>query len=131
MHPGSDTPRPAPRPGGAGGLGATGQSADALDRSTEAERIAALVPAAAGGRELGETLASLGGVSEAGMWLRTGLVREVTLGQVTLRDGSATLQVELRPSGAAPGAGSQLSLAAFRALDLPLTQLVRLRVATR
>jgi len=43
-------------------------------------------------------------------------------------DGGGALRVELRPSGAPPGAGSQLSLAAFRALDVPLTQLLPLEV---
>lgn len=36
--------------------------------------------------------------------------------------------VELRPSGREPGAGSQISLSAMRALDLPLTALATLRV---
>ena len=126
--PDSETVRPASRPGstGARALGATGVSADALDSITPGERAAAL--GGSGGTELGETLASLGAAGEPGLWLRTGLVSEVTQGRVELPDGSGSLQVELRPSGREAGSGSQMSLSAFRSLDLPLTQLVTLRV---
>jgi len=77
---------------------------------------------------LGTTLASLGSPTEQGLWLRTGLVTRVEPGRVVRTDGGGALRVELRPSGAPPGAGSQLSLAAFRALDVPLTQLLPLEV---
>jgi hypothetical protein len=40
----------------------------------------------------------------------------------------AEAQVELLPSGGAPGSGSQLSLPAFRLLGLPLTALPELEV---
>ncbi len=129
--PDAETVRPQPRPGAAGGtqaLGGAGLTPDALDRTSAAERAAALAPPAARTQFLGETLASLGGVTEPGLWLRTGLVSQATQGRVELADGSRSLRVELRPSGAVAGSGSQLSLAAFRSLDQPLTALVPLRV---
>lgn len=83
-------------------------------------------PAAAPGA-LGTTLASLGSPTEGGLWLRTGLVTRVVQGRVVAPSGQS-VQVELRPSGQAPGSGSQMSLAAYQALGVPLTQLVRLQV---
>ncbi|MGY6703961.1 D-galactarate dehydratase [Roseinatronobacter sp.] len=82
------------------------------------------------GQALGETLAGLGAPTDTGLWLRTGLVTQVMQGRVEAPDGTTAL-VELRPSGAPAGAGSQLSLDGFRALGVPLTQLVRLRVTAR
>lgn len=83
-------------------------------------------PVATDGR-LGETLAGLGAPGEAGLWLRTGLVTAPRPGRIVTATG-ASLDVELRPSGAAATAGSQLSLAAMRALALPLTQLAAIVV---
>ena len=48
-------------------------------------------------------------------------------GRVTTAAGQS-VALELRPSGAAPTAGSHLSLAAMRALGLPLGQLATIRV---
>jgi len=105
------------------------RTADTLDRTTPEERAAATAPAADGAR-LGDTLASLGNPAEGGFWLRTGLVTETRQGRVEA-PGGASVQLELRPSGSAPGAGSQMSLAAFRALDLSLTGLHRIDVFAR
>ncbi|MDD7971323.1 D-galactarate dehydratase [Roseinatronobacter alkalisoli] len=112
----ADTPRPAARPGDT-----------AVDGDVQAGTA---VTVAGPGGVLGETLASLGAPSEPGLWLRTGLVTQTTPGRVEA-PGGASAQVELRPSGGAAGAGSQLSLDGFRALGVPLTQLVRLRVIAR
>lgn len=120
---GDATARPQPRPNGTGG-----QTPDALDQTTAEDRARASAGRPASANLLGATLASLGSPAEQGFWLRTGLVTRVQPGRVELDTGGASLQVELRPSGAAPDAGSQLSLAAFRALDMPLTQLLRLQV---
>ena len=76
---------------------------------------------------LGETLAGLGAPGEAGLWLSTGLVSAARPGRVTSASGQSAA-VELRPSGAAPTVGSHLSLAAMRALGLPLGQLATIRV---
>ena len=129
MSPDATTLRPAPRPDRSAALpGTTGaRTASALDTTSAAERAQALRTAAPGGTALGQTLATLGSPTEQGFWLRTGLVTRVQQGRVTLPDGRG-VAVELRPSGQPAGAGSQLSLAAFRALEVPLTQLVTLRV---
>lgn len=121
--------RPVARPGQpAASLGQAGRSADALDTTTPEERAQAQSTANSGSARLGETLASLGSPTEQGFWLRTGLVTTVTQGRVERADGTGAVRVELRPSGNAPGAGSQLSLAAFRALEAPLTELLSLHV---
>jgi hypothetical protein len=99
-----------------------------LDTSSPQERARAQAAGTGGGTVLGETLASLGSPTEQGFWLRTGLVNRVQQGRVERAGSTETLQVELRPSGNAPESGSQLSLAAFRALGVPLTELVPLRV---
>ncbi|PZX47118.1 hypothetical protein LY56_00412 [Roseinatronobacter thiooxidans] len=128
--PQADTTRPQARQPGTqvASLGQTGLRPEALDQVSAEERAAALAPASASTQPLGETLAALGSPAQTGLWLRTGLVTSVTQGRVELPDGSASLRVELRPSGAEAGAGSQLSLSAFNSLGQPLTQLVRLRV---
>lgn len=132
LQPDEDTLRPQARPGdraaSAAGIGAVGQRPESLEQTSEAERAAALAPPAARTQMLGETLASLGSPSEPGLWLRTGLVTRVTQGRIETQDGSKSLRVELRPSGAVAGAGSQLSLSGFTTMGLPLTQLVALRV---
>ncbi|MBN2760301.1 MAG: D-galactarate dehydratase [Rhodobacteraceae bacterium] len=127
--PGTDTLRPLARPGQQGvALGQVGQTPDALDTTTADERAAAQAVTPANGAALGDTLASLGSPTEQGFWLRTGLVTQVQQGRVERMDGTGAVRVELRPSGAEPGAGSQLSLAAFRAIGAPLTELLPLRV---
>lgn len=122
--PPADVPRPRARPERAG-TASGGPSAGAAPS-------AAAAPAAAGssGGQLGQTLAGLGAPGEPGLWLRTGLVDRVRQGRIRTEAG-AVLDVELRPSGGAAGAGSQISLAAMQALRLPLTQLVPLTVSAR
>jgi hypothetical protein len=129
LTPDTDTTRPLPRPDArAAPLGTSGaRTAATLDQTTPAQRAAAVAPPATGARVLGETLAALGSPTEQGFWLRTGLVERVQQGRVELA-GGRSVAVELRPSGQPAGAGSQLSLAAFRALEVPLTQLVTVRV---
>lgn len=128
MDPDEAVARPQARPGAGATspLRAQGRSADTLDTTTPAERAAATAPRQ-GGQALGETLAGLGSPTEPGFWLQTGLVQNARPGRVEI-PGGGSVSLELRPSGAAPGAGSQISLAALRALEVPLTQLVSLRV---
>lgn len=134
--PGEDVLRPAARPRLAGALPATvapvparpqARTAEALDATSAAERAAARAVAPGQGRRLGETLAGLGPPAEQGFWLRTGLVDRVRAGRAETASGAA-VAVELRPSGGPAGGGSQISLAAMRALDLPLTGLATLAV---
>jgi len=84
-------------------------------------------PAPAADGFLGETLAGLGAPGDRGLWVSTGLVAAARAGRVVTAAGQS-LGVELRPSGTAPGAGSQISLQAMQALGLPLSGLASLRV---
>jgi hypothetical protein len=121
LSPAEGTVRPAPRPA------AAGRTPDALDATTPAERAAAAAPAT-GGRVLGRTLASLGDPAVPGFWLATPLVSAPAPGRVTHASGGASVRLELRPAGGPAGGGSRMSLAAFRALGLPLTALAELEV---
>jgi uncharacterized protein YceK len=95
------------------------QSAEALDQTTEAERAAATAaPAAATERELGRVVVGLGPVTEQGFWLKSTLVTEPAKGRVVTAAGTS-VAVDLLPSDG----GATLSLAAFRALELSLTEL--------
>ncbi|MCC5971623.1 MAG: D-galactarate dehydratase [Pararhodobacter sp.] len=134
LEPGEDVVRPAARPGTDGArqpattMRALGRSAAALDTTTDTERAAATeVASGPSGAALGETLAGLGPPTEPGFWLRTGLVDRTRQGRVETAAG-ASVRLELRPSGNAPGSGSQISLPAIRALEAPLTQLLPLTV---
>ncbi len=108
-------------------VGAGGQSAASLDKTTEAEKEAATA-APAGGSVLGTTIASLGDPTEQGFWLRTPLVDTETQGSVETA-GGAVVQVKLIPIDGPASAGSRISLAAMRALDLGLTDLATLTVS--
>lgn len=123
----ADTPRPEARPA-ALRPPAGARTVDQFDTTTAAERAAASAPAAAS-RQLGTTIASLGSPAEAGFWLKTPLVTAGTPGRVVL--GATSVNVDLIPSSAAPGSGSQLSLAAFRLLGVPLTSLPEVTVFAR
>jgi hypothetical protein len=131
---GTGAARPMPRPDRGAAAPALrpppqgGRTAAAFDTTSEAERAAARAPAPAGGRLLGATIASLGSPAEPGFWLRTPLVQAPARGRVVVAATGAEAQVELLPSGGAPGSGSQLSLPAFRLLGLPLTALPELEV---
>ena len=105
-------------------MGAGGATAAALDTTSEAEKATALAtPAAGGERELGRVVVALGPPGEQGIWLKTALVTAVGKGRVVTASG-ATLAVELRPGTG----GALLSLAAFQALGLKLTDLPEVTV---
>lgn len=76
---------------------------------------------------LGTTVASLGSVSEPGLWLKTPLVSAMQPGRVRLPGGSA-IEVQLLPIEGAETAGSRISLAAMQALGVPLGDLPTLEV---
>ncbi|MDP4033764.1 MAG: D-galactarate dehydratase [Pseudorhodobacter sp.] len=103
------------------------RTAEALDTTTPAQRAAATAaPAPAGDQVLGKVVVALGNVTEPGFWLRSALVTVARPGQVVTA-GGASVQVDLLP-----GAGAaQLSLAAFRALGLGLTDLPEVVVYAR
>lgn len=107
-------------------IGSGGRDADSLDQTSAAEREAALT-SEAGGALLGETVASLGDPGEAGFWLKTPLVEVETQGRLEV-EGGKSIAVTLKPISADAGAGSEISLAAMRALGLGLTDLPNLKV---
>lgn len=124
---------PQPRPEAGGALAPTpavapqrAAAAAAFDTTTAAEKTAAL-SAPAGGAELGRVVVSLGNPAEPGFWLRSALVNAPRPGTVRLASG-ATAQVDLLPLA---GGGPQLSLAAYRALGLGLTDLPQVTVLGR
>lgn len=112
---------PPPRP--------AARTVEEFDTTTPEQRAAAVsAPEPAGERRLGTTVASLGPPAEPGIWLRTPLVSEVTRGRVEYPVTGKSVVLELRPSGGVPGSGSQISLAAMRLLEVPLTALPELVV---
>ena len=102
-------------------LGA-GQSAAALDQTSAADKAAATAPKA-GGRELGRVSVALGSPAEQGFWLKSPLVTVAGKGRV-VTDGGASVAVDLLPGEG----GALLSLAAYRALGLGLTDLPEVTV---
>lgn len=122
---GPETPAPTAQPERRGGR----LTPEGFDLTSEAERAAARADGATGGGALlGRTVASLGAPQEQGFWLRTGLVTTERAGRVRAPDTGVSVKVTLRPSGGRASAGSQLSLAAFRALGAPLTSLPQIEV---
>lgn len=115
--------RPVARP-----RAGTPQTAESFDTTTETERTAAAAPASQGEQRLGTTVASLGDPTEAGFWLRTPLVDTPAPGRVVSTGTGQSARVELRPLAAAPGSGSQISLAAMRLIGAPLTGLPEIEV---
>ena len=99
-------------------------SAEALDKTTAAEKAAALAtPAAGGERELGRVVVALGPPAEQGIWLSSPLVAAKAQGRIVTAAGKS-LALELRPGTG----GALLSLAAFQALGLSLTELPEVTV---
>lgn len=100
------------------------QTAAALDQTTQAEKAAAMAtPQAAFGRDLGRVVVALGSPAEQGFWLRSALVTAPGKGRAVTASGTS-VNVDLQP-----GTGAALmSLAAFRALNLGLTDLPEVQV---
>lgn len=114
-------PTPPPPPS------VTAVTVEQFDTTTAEDRAAAVATTApAGDRTLGTTIASLGSPTEPGIWLKTPLVTELSLGRVAYQ--GKTINIELRPSGGAAGSGSQISLAAMRLIEAPLTALPEVTV---
>lgn len=106
-----------------------GQTAESLDASTATERAAAAdVTQTSSESELGKTVASLGAVAEQGFWLKTSLVVSRHEGRVVWASNGNSVKLTLIPKPGKPGSGSQISLAAMRALEIPLTALPELIV---
>lgn len=99
-----------------------------FDTTSAAERAEAAAPPTSGNIRLGTTVASLGDPSDPGFWAETGLVDRITPGRLEYPAAGTSVQVELRPSGGSPGAGTRVSLPALRVLNAPLTELPTLVV---
>ncbi|WP_239495839.1 hypothetical protein [Yoonia maritima] len=97
-----------------------------FDTTTEDDRAAAVTQVTTAETRLGVSIASLGSPTDPGIWLKTPLIDELSRGRVVYNGTS--VNVELRPSGGAPGSGSQISLAAMRLIEAPLTSLPELEV---
>ncbi|MBA3911000.1 MAG: D-galactarate dehydratase [Rhodobacter sp.] len=121
---GPSAPQPTAEMTAAAATTALGARAEPLDSTTAEEKAAALAaPAASGERNLGRVVVALGPPAEQGIWLKTSLVDKVVQGRVETAAGKS-LAVELRP-----GIGAALlSLAAFQALGLNLTELPEVTV---
>lgn len=105
---------------------ATARTVEQFDTTTAQDRAAAIVVPNGAERLLGTTIASLGSPTDPGIWLKTPLVSDVMQGRVEFEGSS--VRVELRPSGGVVGSGSQISLAAMRLIQAPLTGLPEVRV---
>lgn len=114
---GSHVTAPPPSPGA--------RTAAQFDTTSAAERAAAKAPAPVAAARLGTTIGALGDPAAPGIWIKTPLVDQITQGRADVVGGKS-IKVELRPLGAAPGAGSQISLPAMRLLGLNLTDLPEL-----
>jgi hypothetical protein len=102
---------------------------DEFDTTTAEDRAAALAqPASATVSLLGTTIVSLGPPTDPGIWIETPLVSAVQMGRVDYAPAGTSVAIELRPSGGAAGSGSQISLAAMRLLEIPLTALAEVSV---
>jgi hypothetical protein len=106
---------------------AAARTAAEFDTTTAAQKAAA-TSAPAGGRLLGETVASLGDPGQPGLWIRSPLVSAPGSGRLVYPATGRSAVVQLIPLDAPGGAGSQVSLAALRLLDAPLTALPVLQV---
>jgi len=104
----------------------TARTVEQFDTTTQEDRDAAVAPPTGGERRLGTTIASLGSPTDPGIWFKTPLVTAVTQGRIEYNGNS--VNVELRPSGGTAGSGSQISLAAMRLIEAPLTGLLEVTV---
>jgi hypothetical protein len=119
------TPPPPPPP--------TARTVEQFDTTTAEDRAEAIAvePEPAGETRLGSTNVSLGSAADPGIWLKTGLVDTLVPGRVEYPANGKSVNLELRPSGGEASAASQMSLAAMRLLDIPLTSLTDVDVYQR
>lgn len=120
-------PEAAPEPGA---IPEDARTVEEFDTTSAGDRAAALDGASATGEEtnLGVTIASLGDVAQQGIWLKTPLVSKEAKGRVEVTSTGKAVAVDLIPLDAAQGAGSRISLAAMRLLEVDLTALTEMRV---
>ena len=107
-------------------------TAEDFDTTTPEERAVATAGADTpddAEERLGTTVVSLGDPTDPGLWLDTPLVSAERPGRIVL--GEEAVLVTLRPSGAAAGSGSRISLPAMRLLKVSLTDLPTVEVFGR
>lgn len=105
-------------------LGAAGHSVSALDKTSDAEKSAALgAGSASGERQLGKAVVALGPPAETGLWVQSVLISKAGQGRVVAPNGKS-LAVELRPGSG----GALMSLSAYQALGISLTELPELTI---
>ena len=116
-------PTPPPPPPAA-------RTVEEFDTTSDEDRAAAVAVSAPAETSslLGTTNVSLGSPADPGIWLKTGLVSSLQEGRVVYPANGKAVTLELRPSGSDSSAGSQMSLAAMRLLDIPLTALADVEV---
>ena len=122
--------RPKVRPAGLGRVVPTAaRTAEEFDVTTAEERkAAAAAPVVASEKRLGLTVVSLGDPTQAGFWIKTPMVSAQGKGRVVYPGTGKSVQVDLIPIEGADSAGSRLSLAAFRLIEAPLTELPEVEV---
>lgn len=103
----------------------TATTVEQFDTTTEDQRDAAS-QAVEGGQLLGQTVASLGDPGRSGFWIETALAE--TQGRGRVEDPATGLSVEVELLPLSGDAGSRLSLAAMRVLEIGLTDLPRVDV---
>lgn len=103
-------------------LAVGGQNAAMLDAVSDAQKAAA-VAAPNAGQVLGTVAVGLGSPAETGLWLKSNLVSAPAKGRAVLANGKG-VNVDLLPSAG----GATLSLSAYRALGLGLTDLPQVQV---
>ena len=127
---GPEQMRPKVRPAGLGRVvPKAAKTAEEFDVTTPQERAAAAaVPVEGGEKRLGLSIASLGDPTQAGFWIKTPLVSAPGKGRVVYPGTGKSVQVDLIPIEGADSAGSRLSLAAFRIIEAPLTELPEVEI---
>lgn len=103
---------------------ARARTVEQFDTTTAEDRAEALAvkPEPAAERKLGTEVASLGAPTDPGIWVKTPLVKTLNPGRVEVKGTGKSANIELR----AGTGGTQISLAAMRLLDIPLTDLPEL-----
>ena len=104
----------------------TPQTPEALDTTSASDRAKA--QDSAGGVEIGRTIASLGAATEPGFWMKTPLVDAPARERAVYMANGKSVSVDLIPLDGPATAGSQMSLAALRLVEAPLTGLPEMQV---
>lgn len=113
-----DPTPPPPPPEGA-------RTVEAFDTTTDEDRADATATGSGTEAALGTTVAALGDAGDPGFWVATALVDELTAGRVSYGASGLSVNVDLRPK---PEGGAEISLAAMRVLEAPLTELIEIEV---